>query len=102
MRGNVSARRNGTFLWRLEIAVDRRRDASGRCAVLALDRLGAMSLEESSLERIGDRCEECGAKLTPQEIQAAMESGGPALCSIHALEDEPGLAADEAGFIEGE
>jgi hypothetical protein len=31
-----------------------------------------------------------------------MESGGPALCSIHALEDEPGLAADEAGFIEGE
>ena len=27
-----------------------------------------------------------------------MESGGPALCSIHAAEDEPGLAADEAGF----
>ena len=29
-----------------------------------------------------------------------MESGGPALCSIHAAEDEPGLAADEAGFTE--
>ena len=29
-----------------------------------------------------------------------MESGGPALCSIHAAEDEPGLAADEAGFSE--
>jgi hypothetical protein len=61
-----------------------------------------MSLEEHTLEQLGDHCEECGAKLTPQEVQAAMESGGPALCSIHAAEDEPGLAADEAGFIEGE
>jgi hypothetical protein len=55
-----------------------------------------MSLEEQSLNRAGDRCEECGAKLTPQELQAVMESGGPPLCSIHAAEDEPGLAADEA------
>jgi len=45
-----------------------------------------MDLEEKSLEQVGDRCEECGAKLTPQEIQTAMESGGPALCSIHADE----------------
>jgi hypothetical protein len=29
-----------------------------------------------------------------------LESGGPALCSIHAAEDEPGLVADEAGFTE--
>jgi hypothetical protein len=29
-----------------------------------------------------------------------MESGGPALCSIHAAEDEPGLAADDAAFGE--
>ena len=65
-------------------------------------RLGPMGLEEKTIEDLPDRCEECGAKLTPQEIQAAMESGGPALCSIHAAEDEPGLAADEAGFIEGE
>jgi hypothetical protein len=65
-------------------------------------RLGVMDLEEKSLDQIGDRCEECGAKLTPQEIQAAMESGGPALCSIHAAEDEPGLAADEAGFTGGD
>jgi hypothetical protein len=28
-----------------------------------------------------------------------MESGGPALCAIHAAEDEPGLEADEAGFL---
>jgi hypothetical protein len=60
-----------------------------------------MDLEEKTLERLGDRCEECGAKLTRQEIQAAIESGGPALCSIHAAEDEPGLAAEEA-FSEGE
>ncbi|MBV9197274.1 MAG: hypothetical protein JO168_24325 [Solirubrobacterales bacterium] len=61
-----------------------------------------MDLEERTLEKIGDRCEECGAKLTAQEIQATMESGGPALCSIHAAEDEPGLAADEAGFLESD
>jgi hypothetical protein len=59
-----------------------------------------MDLEERSLDRAGDRCEECGAKLTPAELQAVMESGGPALCSIHAAEDEPGLAAEEAGFAD--
>jgi hypothetical protein len=57
-----------------------------------------MGLEEKTLDEIPDRCEECGAKLTPQELQAAMETGGPALCSIHAAEDEPGLVADESGF----
>jgi len=59
-----------------------------------------MDLEEKSLDRPADRCEECGAKLTPAELQAVMESGGPVLCSIHAAEDEPGLAAEEAGFLE--
>jgi uncharacterized protein with PIN domain len=59
-----------------------------------------MDLEEKTLEEVGDRCEECGAELTPAEIQAIMESGGPALCSIHAAEDEPGLAAEDAGFID--
>ncbi|HET8980581.1 MAG TPA: hypothetical protein VFN87_20685 [Solirubrobacteraceae bacterium] len=54
-----------------------------------------MSLEERTIENVGDRCEECGAKLTEAEMQAVLESGGPALCSIHAAEDEPGLAADE-------
>lgn len=61
-----------------------------------------MDLEENTLEQAGDRCEECGAKLTGEEIQAAMETGGPALCAIHAAEDEPGLAAEESGFLEGE
>jgi hypothetical protein len=61
-----------------------------------------MDLEEKTLDHVGDRCEECGARLTPQEIQAVMESGGPALCAIHAAEDEPGLVADEAGFDQPE
>jgi hypothetical protein len=56
----------------------------------------AMDLEERTLDEIGDRCEECGAKLTAQEMQAAMESGGPALCSIHADEIVP--LGDEPGF----
>jgi hypothetical protein len=54
-----------------------------------------MGLEEHTIEQVGDSCEECGAKLTPAEQQAVLESGGPALCSIHAAEDEPGLAAEE-------
>jgi hypothetical protein len=55
-----------------------------------------MDLEEKSLERIGDRCEECGAKLTPAEIEAAMESGGPALCTVHAEEVVPVAEEDDA------
>ena len=45
-----------------------------------------MDLEERSLETVGDRCEECGAKLTPDEQRAVLETGGPALCKIHAAE----------------
>jgi hypothetical protein len=59
-----------------------------------------MDLEEKSIDQVSDRCEECGAKLTPAELQAVMETGGPVLCSIHAAEDEPGLAADDIGFEE--
>jgi len=33
--------------------------------------------------------------LTAAELRDVMESGGPTLCSIHAAEDEPGLAAAE-------
>ena len=56
-----------------------------------------MDLEEKSLEQIGDRCEECGAKLTPAEIEAAMESGGPALCTVHADEVVP-VGDEDDGF----
>ena len=48
-----------------------------------------MDLEERTLEDIPNRCEECGAELTPQELQAVLESGGPALCTIHAAEVVP-------------
>jgi uncharacterized protein with PIN domain len=59
-----------------------------------------MDLEEHTLEQAGDRCEECGAQLTEAEQQAVLESGGPALCSIHAAES---LAlADEYDELVGE
>jgi hypothetical protein len=48
-----------------------------------------VDLEERTLETIGDRCEECGAQLTEDEQRAALESGGPALCKIHAAEVAP-------------
>ena len=58
-----------------------------------------MDLEERTLETVGEHCEECGARLTQHELRTAMESGGPALCTVHAAEataidpdalDEPG------------
>jgi hypothetical protein len=45
-----------------------------------------MDLEERTIEEIGDRCEECGAPLTESELEAVLEAGGPALCTIHAAE----------------
>jgi hypothetical protein len=54
-----------------------------------------MGLEEHTIEELGDRCEECGAPLTDEEQAAAMESGGPALCSVHAA--EASALADAAG-----
>ena len=59
-----------------------------------------MDLEERTLETVGDTCEECGARLTQEELAAVLESGGPALCKIHAAEvvplaDEESAEADE-------
>jgi len=48
-----------------------------------------MDLEEHTLETAGERCEECGAKLTEQELAVVLESGGPTLCAIHAAERVP-------------
>jgi hypothetical protein len=56
-----------------------------------------MDLEEKTIERPGDRCEVCGTKLTESELQAVLESGGPALCSVHADEVVP-VAEDESDF----
>jgi hypothetical protein len=55
-----------------------------------------MELEERTLETVGDRCEECGAKLTQREMEQVLESGGPALCSIHAAEVVPVGDEDDA------
>ena len=60
-----------------------------------------MDLEERTLEPTGDTCEECGAKLTPEELAEVLESGGPVLCSVHALEDEPGLLDEDAEYGDG-
>jgi hypothetical protein len=37
----------------------------------------------------------CGAQLTDAEIRAALESGGPYLCQVHALENVPLEDEDE-------
>jgi hypothetical protein len=58
-----------------------------------------VDLEERTLETVGDRCEECGAKLTQEEIAAVLESGGPALCKIHAADVVP-LAEEDAATEE--
>lgn len=56
-----------------------------------------MDLEEhSGVEHAADRCEECGVKLTPAELQLALESGGPVLCTVHASEIAPVAAEDDA------
>jgi hypothetical protein len=56
-----------------------------------------MDLEEKTLETVGDRCEECGAKLTERELQQVIESGGPALCTVHAAEVVPLSEEDTVG-----
>ena len=55
-----------------------------------------MDLEEHTLETAGETCEECGAKLTQEELAAVLESGGPALCKIHAAEVVPLAEVDAA------
>ena len=59
-----------------------------------------MDLEERSLEPVGDRCETCGARLTEAELATALESGGPALCRLHASEELP-LGEAAAEDVEG-
>jgi hypothetical protein len=56
-----------------------------------------MDLEERTLDKAQDRCEECGAPLTADEIAAALERGGPSLCTVHALETEPAEEMGELG-----
>ena len=55
----------------------------------------AVELEEHTLEDLSDHCEECGVPLTEAEQQATLESGGPALCTVHATEAEPAIAGED-------
>jgi hypothetical protein len=54
-----------------------------------------MDLEEHTLERAGERCEECGAKLTARELELALERGGPTLCAIHLADLEAAVVDDD-------
>ena len=58
-----------------------------------------MDLEEHTLETAGERCEECGAKLTPRELELALERGGPTLCSIHLAELAPAEGDEDEGAL---
>jgi hypothetical protein len=57
-------------------------------------KLGGVDLEEHTLEAAGDRCEECGVKLTASELELVLELGGPTLCSIH-MTDVVAVTADD-------
>jgi hypothetical protein len=57
-----------------------------------------MGLEEHTLEHAGERCEECGARLTTRELELALEAGGPSLCAVHAAEAAPAVG-DEADTV---
>ena len=48
-----------------------------------------MDLEErEGVDPVIERkCAECGATLTEQEIRAALDTGGPYLCTVHANEE---------------
>jgi hypothetical protein len=49
-----------------------------------------VDLEEHTLDPVIERtCEECGVRLTDQEIQASLDSGGRFLCTVHASEQVP-------------
>jgi hypothetical protein len=56
-----------------------------------------MDLEEHTLEQVSERCQECGVRLTDQELEAVLEAGGPPLCTIHAAEVVPLAEAEEEG-----
>jgi hypothetical protein len=58
-----------------------------------------MGLEEHTIESLGDRCEECGAKLTREEMADALERGGPLLCAVHADEAQPAEELDDSGDV---
>jgi hypothetical protein len=59
-----------------------------------------VDVEDRSLEHAEKRCQECGARLTPGEIRAVLESGAPSLCNVHSAEVVP-VAEEESDFDRG-
>jgi hypothetical protein len=53
--------------------------------------------EQGGVEKVGERCEECGAELTEREMEQVLESGGPVLCTIHAQERLDDVVEADAG-----
>ncbi|HYN49738.1 MAG TPA: hypothetical protein VES62_02335 [Thermoleophilaceae bacterium] len=44
--------------------------------------------EQGGVDPVIERtCAECGATLTESEIKAALETGGPYLCTVHANDE---------------
>jgi hypothetical protein len=44
--------------------------------------------EQEGVDPVIERkCAECGATLTESEIKAAIDTGGPFLCTVHANEE---------------
>ena len=57
-----------------------------------------MELEEQTLEHAGDRCEECGAKLTPQELAQVIERDRLAVATAQPVElEDRALRTGQAG-----
>ncbi len=55
-----------------------------------------MDLEPHSVDPVIERtCAECGTKLTDAEIRASLDTGGPFLCTVHAIEEVPLEDEDE-------
>jgi hypothetical protein len=50
---------------------------------------------DHALEHETVRCIECGAALTPREQQRVLDDGIPALCTVHAVEDEAIVVGDD-------
>jgi hypothetical protein len=54
-----------------------------------------MDLEPKSVDPvIQQKCAECGATLTQEEIRAALDARRPYLCSVHAAEFVPAEEAE--------
>jgi ribosome-binding protein aMBF1 (putative translation factor) len=59
-----------------------------------------VELEERSIEQLPDRCENCGATLTGQERQTALEEGSAMVLCTTCAAEASALPADEAEDFE--